>query len=110
MVSVAVGVLLPLWIILVLSTITVQGILSRQRVQKILATKVKNSSNHIGINVRAASMEEDAVETAMNIGNLISSPITPRLPSNPNYPCIYCDEKSVSNKGERNHKSFRRRN
>ena len=29
-----------------------------------LVTKVKNSSNHIGITVRAASMEEDAVETA----------------------------------------------
>ncbi|CAI2184907.1 7488_t:CDS:2 [Funneliformis geosporum] len=76
-------------------TITVQGILSRRRVQKILASKAKNevySFNHAEISVRATSLEEDAVETAMNIRNFLtpSSPTTtnpphsPLLPSNVN--------------------------
>ncbi|CAI2188147.1 18572_t:CDS:2 [Funneliformis geosporum] len=88
-------ILLPLWIMFVLSTITVQGILSRRRVQKILASKAKNevySFNHAEISVRATSLEEDAVETAMNIRNFLtpSSPTTtnpphsPLLPSNVN--------------------------
>ncbi|CAG8579808.1 12004_t:CDS:2 [Funneliformis caledonium] len=62
-------------------TITIQGILSRRRVQKILASKAKNEvygSNH-EIPVRTTSLEEDAVEAAMNIRNFLtpSSPTTP---------------------------------
>jgi len=84
LVSVTIPILLPLWIILVLSTVTVQGMLSRRRVQKILASKIKNPnkdnyslSNHIGITVRAASIEDEAVETAINITNFLTpSPTT----------------------------------
>jgi Na+-translocating ferredoxin:NAD+ oxidoreductase RnfD subunit len=90
LVAVAIPILLPLWIILVLSTITVQGMLSRRRVQKILAIKIKNSnnddyslSNHIGINVRAANIEDEAVETAMNIKNFLTPSPTKTSNLNP---------------------------
>ncbi|RIA96865.1 putative serine esterase-domain-containing protein [Glomus cerebriforme] len=93
LVAIAIPILLPLWIIFILSTITVQGILSRRRVQKILAIKADNSRNdenyslsgNIRINVRAASLDEDAVEAAMNIKNFLTpnSPTTPVSSSNP---------------------------
>jgi hypothetical protein len=84
LVSIAIPILLPLWIILVLSTITVQGILSRRRVQKILAAKIKNDDyrDNIGI-TRAASIEDEAVETAMNIKNLFTSSPTTTSDLNP---------------------------
>ncbi|CAG8567307.1 13061_t:CDS:2 [Funneliformis mosseae] len=81
LVGLAIPIVLPLWIVFILSTITIQGILSRRRVQKILASKAKNEvydSNH-EISVRTTSLEEDAVEAAMNIRNFLtpSSPTTP---------------------------------
>jgi len=89
LVAIALTIFLPLWVIFVLSTITVQGILSRRRVQKILAMKTKNSNNDdysLSNQIPITSLEEDAVETAMNIKNFLtpSSPTTPKSPSNPN--------------------------
>ncbi|CAB4394210.1 unnamed protein product [Rhizophagus irregularis] len=89
LVVIATPILLPLWIILVLSTITFQGIMSRRRVRKILAMKVKNSNNGLSNDfgtVGSTSLEEDAVETAMNIKNFLapSSPTTPKSLSNSN--------------------------
>ncbi|GBC00406.1 hypothetical protein RclHR1_03850004 [Rhizophagus clarus] len=88
LVAVATPILLPLWIIFVLSTITVQGIMSRRRVRKISAMKTKNSnidsSKDFGTAIGATSLEEDAVETALNIKNFLatSSPTTPKSLSN----------------------------
>jgi hypothetical protein len=67
----------------------VQGMMSRRRVQKILAMKANNSNNGLSNDfgtTGATSLEEDAVETAMNIKNFLapSSPTTPKSLSNSN--------------------------
>ncbi|CAG8798781.1 8688_t:CDS:1, partial [Racocetra fulgida] len=80
-----IGILLPLWIIIVLSTLTIQNIKSRRRVAKILAAReVKDSnwnitSNLTRSNIIVSNIEGDSVETVINIQNFL----THSLPSSP---------------------------
>ncbi|CAG8731580.1 7235_t:CDS:2, partial [Dentiscutata erythropus] len=78
-----IGILLPLWIIIVLSTLTVQGLISRRRVAKILAARrVRDSNWNITStptrsNVIVSNIEEDAAETVINIQNILTHSISP---------------------------------
>ncbi|CAG8769479.1 2325_t:CDS:2 [Gigaspora margarita] len=78
-----ISVLLPLWIIIVLSTLTTQSLISRRRVAKILAaSRVKDSnwnitSNQTRPNVIVSNIEEDATETVINIQNFLTHSLPP---------------------------------
>nr|CAG8620174.1 13045_t:CDS:2 [Entrophospora candida] len=86
--TVVVPILFPFWFVIVFSTVTIQGIKSRRRVKRILKRKKIIDGNehstfnhHTKLAINTSNMEEEAIETAMNIKNILpqSQPPSPTL-------------------------------
>nr|CAG8550245.1 9240_t:CDS:2 [Entrophospora candida] len=88
--TVVVPILFPFWFVIVFSTVTIQGIKSRRRVKRILKRKKiidgsddehSTFNHHTKLAINTSNMEEEAIETAMNIKNILpqSQPPSPTL-------------------------------
>ncbi|KAG9290580.1 hypothetical protein G9A89_020950 [Geosiphon pyriformis] len=74
-----IALVIPIWLVVILSTISVQGIISRRRVYKIIENRAKKGNNENNENrtlsaleIAASDLEEGGIETLVNIKNILS--------------------------------------